>query len=47
MAVGKNITWEKPKGVNIIIFPIILWLLGRISSWEGDEHFLGENQYFK
>ena len=31
---GKNITWKKERGRSNIIFPIILGLLGRISSWE-------------
>ena len=34
------------KGSNII-FPIILGLLGRISSWEGDGNVRVENQDFK
>ena len=34
MAVGKNITWKKRERGSIIIFPIILRLLGRISRGE-------------
>ena len=34
MAVEKNITWEKRERGSNIIFPIILRLLGRISSGE-------------
>ena len=44
MSVGKNITWEKKESVSSIIFPIILKLLGRISSGKGDGHFGEENQ---
>ena len=34
MALRKNITWKKGKEKQYIIFPIILRLLGRISSGE-------------
>ena len=50
LAVGKNITWKKGERESNIILPIILRLLGRLSSGtkrKGDENFGEENQGLK
>ena len=46
MTLGKNITWKKGKGKQYNL-PMILRLLGRISSGERDGNFGEECQDFK
>ena len=42
MALGKNITWNKARN---IIYPVILWLLGIISSGKENSNNGGVEEY--